>query len=427
MRSDEHTESPRHEWDFTYAEGTERHSFITNIKDPRYLTFLFIGIGLLWPWNCILGASQYFRHDVFLDNTIWSKIFASSMMTVSTVSSTLFNIWLATRQHSYSGRVVRGLVWEIVVFVILGALTLFKSWFSLPFIFITIMVLVAISSVATAMTQNGIMAIANVHGSVFSQAVMVGQAVAGVLPSVVLFIISFSSDPSRQSTGGILFYFLTTAAVSIVSILLYRVNQVGAKLINVTPDSTTSSQVPFGVLYSRLKHLVLSIFTTFVVTLIFPVFASTTLVKELPLANSQFIPFIFTIWNLGDLYGRVIADWPQFRSPKFTPFKTFIYSLLRILFVPLFFICSKDNFSEHTSFPMAKDLLYTLLQFLFGLTNGHVISISFMKVPDALTAGEEREAAGGFTNIFVSAGLTLGSILSYGCVFIIESYSKKVQ
>ncbi|CAR27730.1 hypothetical protein ZYGR_0N02160 [Zygosaccharomyces rouxii] len=424
MRSEEYTDSPRDEQDSSYTESTERHSFITMIKDAKYLTFLFIGIGLLWPWNCILGASQYFKHDVFLDNTLWSKIFASSMMTVSTVSSTLFNIWLAKRQHSYSERVVRGLIWEIIVFIILGILTLLKSWFSLPFIFISIMVLVAISSVATAMTQNGIMAVANVHGPVFSQAVMVGQAVAGVLPSVVLFIISFSSDPSRQSTGGILFYFLTTAAVSIVSIILYRVNQIGAKLVNVSPGSSPSSQVPFSVHYDKLKHLVLSIFTTFVVTLIFPVFASTILVKGLPLANSQFVPFIFTIWNLGDLYGRIIADWPQFRSPKFTPFKVFVYSLLRMLFVPLFFLFSRVNSSEHTSSPMVKDLLYTLLQFLFGLTNGHVISISFMKVPEALTTDEEKEAAGGFTNIFVSAGLTLGSVLSYGCVFIIESYSK---
>lgn len=392
--------------------------FLGKIKDPKYLTFLFIGIGLLWPWNCILGASQYFKHDVFMDETIWSKIFASSMMTVSTVSSTLFNIWLARRQHSYSERVVNGLLWEIVVFVVLGILTLLKSWVSLPLLFFSIMVLVAISSVATAMTQNGVMAVANVHGAAFSQAVMVGQAVAGVLPSLVLFIISFSGDPSKQSTTGILIYFLTTAAVSIVSIVLYRINQVGTKVI-LTPGSSPKASVPFKLLYGKLKHLVLAIFTAFVITLIFPVFASTILVKGLPLANSQYIPFIFTVWNLGDLYGRVIADWPQFRSPKFTAQKVFVYSLLRVLFVPLFFYCSKNQAS---SFPILQDLFYALLQFLFGFTNGHVISISFMKVPEELTEDMEREAAGGFTNIFVSAGLTLGSILSYAWVFIIASH-----
>lgn len=76
------------------------------------------------------------------------------------------------------------------------------------------------------------------------------------------------------------------------------------------------------------------------------------------------------------------------------------------------------------SSPILQDLLYTLLQFLFGVTNGHAISMSFMKVPESLTDDDEKEAAGGFTNIFVSTGLTLGSILSYGCVFLIQSYSK---
>ncbi|CDF90579.1 related to Nucleoside transporter FUN26 [Zygosaccharomyces bailii] len=395
--------------------------FSAKIRDARYLTFLFIGIGLLWPWNCILGASQYFKHDVFLDGTIWSKIFASSMMTVSTVSSTMFNIWLARRQHSYSERVVKGLMWEVVVFVVLGVLTLMKSWISLSILFLSIMALVAISSLATAMTQNGVMAVANVYGAEFSQAVMVGQAVAGVLPSIVLFVISFLGDPSKQSTSGILMYFLTTAAVSIISIVLYRVNQIGTKVIATVPGMSAKSSVPFKVLYGKLKYLVLSIFTSFVVTLIFPVFASSVLVKGLPLANSEYIPFVFTMWNLGDLYGRVIADWPKFRSPKFTPHKTFVYSVMRVLFVPLFFYFSRDTPS---SFPILQDLLYILLQFLFGLTNGHVISISFMKVPEVLSGDIEREAAGGFTNIFVSAGLTLGSVFSYGWVFLMDAFSR---
>lgn len=183
MHSEDDIDYLNDEQDSTFTNDVERHSFTSMIKDAKYVTFLFIGIGLLWPWNCILGASQYFKHDVFLDNTIWSKIFASSMMTVSTITSTLFNIWLARRQHSYSERVVRGLIWEIAVFIILDILILSKSLFSLPFVFISIMVLVAISSLATAMTQNGIMAVANVYGPHFSQAVMVGQAVAGVLPS----------------------------------------------------------------------------------------------------------------------------------------------------------------------------------------------------------------------------------------------------
>lgn len=397
--------------------------FMEKIRNHVYLTLLFIGIGLLWPWNCILSASVYFKHDVFHDKTIWANIFTSSMMTVSTLSSMLSNVWLARRQHSYSERVIRGLIWEILVFVALSAVTMMHSLCSLWFTFTLVMVLVAISSVATAMTQNGIMAIANVYGSEFSQAVMVGQAVAGVLPSVVLLIISFFSNPSEQSTSGIVFYFLTTTVVAMVSVVLYRVNKIGSRLKNPTTSSLASPTIPFKTLFYKLKYLVLSIFTTFVVTLIFPVFAATVLVKGFPLSNSQYSPFIFTVWNVGDLHGRVIADWPIFRSPRFTPFKTFVYSLWRLLFIPLFLFFCINNKSE-ISFPVLQDLGYTILQYAFGLTNGHVISISFMKVPEQLATDEEREAAGGFTNIFVSTGLTLGSVVSYAFVYIIAFLNK---
>lgn len=414
------------ELDVSIVTNLEQQSLWNKLQNLSYLTFFFIGIGLLWPWNCILSASLYFKHDVFYDNSIWAKIFTSSMMTVSTMTSMLFNIWLATRQHSYSERVVRGLVWEIIVFVVLALVTMMHSVLPLWLVFTLVMMLVAVSSVATAMTQNGIMAIANVYGSEYSQAVMVGQAVAGVLPSIVLFAISFFSDPSEQSTGGILLYFLTTAIVATISVILYRVNQIGSKLmVNTTSETVIAAVVPFRTLYQKLKYLALSIFTTFVVTLIFPVFASTVLVKGLPLTNSQYAPFIFTVWNLGDLHGRVIADGPIFRSETFTPFKTFAYSLSRLLFVPLFFYFSMNNSRPNIHFPMLQDLMYTILQYAFGLTNGNVISLSFMKVPEQLSTDEEREAAGGFTNIFVSTGLTLGSIVSYFFVFIIDSFAKK--
>ncbi|QLL34065.1 hypothetical protein HG536_0F03900 [Torulaspora globosa] len=401
----------------------EQESLWTKLHNHAYLTFMFIGIGLLWPWNCILSASVYFKHDVFHDTTLWAKIFTSSMMTVSTLSSMLFNIWLSRRQHSYSQRVTRGLFWEIVVFFALGVVTLMHTLVPLWLTFAFVLTLVAVSSVATAMTQNGAMAIANVYGSEYSQAVMVGQAIAGVLPSIVLLVISFFSDPSKQSVSGILMYFLTTAIVAIIAVILYRVNKIDARLNSTKSTALVTHTIPFSTLFRKLKYLVLSIFTTFVVTLIFPVFAANIPVKGLPLSDSQFSPLIFSVWNLGDLHGRVLADWPMFRSRRFSPFKTFVYSLCRLLFVPIFFYFSM-NTSSAALLAILQDLGYALLQYGFGLTNGHVISISFMKVPEQLASDDEREAAGGFTNIFVSTGLTLGSVVSYLFVFAIGSFKK---
>lgn len=83
-------------------------------------------------------------------------------------------------------------------------------------------------------------------------------------------------------------------------------------------------------------------------------------------------------------------------------------------------ITSSSSGDEEHNGSVIVDLCYMLLQFLFGVTNGHVISMSFMKVPEQLDNDDEKEAAGGFTNIFVSTGLALGSIISYVFVFIID-------
>ena len=409
------------------------------LRSLVYLTFLLIGVGLLWPWNNILSAVLFFQNNIFDETTIYAKIFTSSMMTVSTLSSLLFNIYLERRQHSYTTRVVRGLIWQFSAFILLTFVCSISNsvWMGLEFFII--MVLISISSIATAWTQNGIMAIANVFGSEYSQSVMMGQAVAGVLPSVVLLLVSLGKtddDAGNGSNKGIYFYFLTTSIVCVSCVILFFKMKIGDKLnsmserncTNIETEGTETSAVPFSVLYSKLKYLVLSIITTFIVTLIFPVFGANIFVTGLPMSNVQYIPLIFTMWNLGDLYGRMIANWDMFRDPSFTPYKTFVYSVGRVAFIPFFFyftIKSRGKDESGANIHSIKlDLGYILLQFLFGVTNGHIISMSFMKVPESLTTDQEKEAAGGFTSIFVSTGLAIGSIISYIFAFMIGNISK---
>lgn len=380
-------------------------------------------------------------------------------MTISTVTSLFFNIYLSNRQHSYNQRVTRGLIWQINTFIALTGLSFVTTRLdSIPMwlTFGLIMCLVSISAISTALTQNGIMAIANVFGSQFSQSVMLGQAVAGVLPSVVLFFValvktdggSAEDEDETMNSGGILFYFMTTAFVCIASIILYKVANINTMFLTMTNESEYAlteehalvppsiedgnndgeseealpikqDKVPLAKLYEKLKYLVLSIFSTFVVTLIFPVFAATVRVSGLPLTNTQYIPLVFTVWNIGDLYGRVLADLPMFRDANFTPKKTFIYSLSRSICIPFFFYFTIKSISQHAH-SIWLDFFYIVLQFVFGVTNGHVISISFMKVPEQLDTDEEKEAAGGLTSVFVSVGLAVGSLVSYIFVAIIS-------
>ncbi|KAK5778993.1 hypothetical protein RI543_003613 [Arxiozyma heterogenica] len=413
----------------------------TKLRYLPFITFLFVGIGLLWPWNNILSATLYFQNNLFQSTTVYAKFFTSSMMTTSTITSLIFNLYLSKRQHSYNQRVTRGLFWQILTFLILTLLsyivTLIKH-IPVGLIFLLVMILVGMSTVATALTQNGIMAIANVFGPQFSQSVMLGQAVAGVLPSTVLFFVTLikndnqvinDSDTETMNTSGVLFYFMTTVVVcnkNGINVSRDGLVDQGNNLLNYNEAvreqdnniHNRMSTIPLGVLYRKLKYLLLSIFFTFVVTLIFPIFASTIKVNKLPLDNTQFVPLVFTVWNIGDLYGRVLADLPTFKDSRITPRVIFTYSLSRTLCIPLFLYFTVKN-QKPINKLLWLDLTYILLQFLFGVTNGHVISLSFMKVPEQLDTNEEKEAAGGLTSVFVSIGLAAGSLVSYVFVAII--------
>ena len=80
---------------------------------------------------------------------------------------------------------------------------------------------------------------------------------------------------------------------------------------------------------------------TFGITLIFPVFAS---VVESVHTDSQsrflnkniYIPFIYLVWNLGDLLGRVLCGYPRLNMLIKSPKTQLVYALSRLVFIPCF-------------------------------------------------------------------------------------------
>ena len=67
-----------------------------------------------------------------------------------------------------------------------------------------------------------------------------------------------------------------------------------------------------------------------------------------------------------------------------------------------------------------SDIWYILLQLLFGISNGQLCTSCFMIVGDYCDNDDEKEAAGGFTTVFLSVGLAVGSLLSYLLVLYIN-------
>lgn len=429
------------------------------LSQLKYFTFTIIGVALLWPWNCFLSASAYYG-DRFTHTPPLIKIYSSTMMSVSTIVSTLYNYYLSQKQQgvNYTMRINLGLGITMVVFVVMAFSCVSDLLIRMnDYVFFTsLMVMVLISAMATCLAQNGTMATVNVLGQIYTNAVMVGQAIAGTLPSLALIIsILVVGDRGTNSTAkegedgyyvqknfGVFVYYITASLVSIASIALlsltnYYKNDSVYKALNqlaeteeggVESDSeepvvmVQEKYVPFGVLWSKLKLIVLTIFLTFSITLMFPVFASIvesvhTESTSVFFKKSIFIPTIYLVWNLGDLLGRVLCGTPNSIMLIQRPKTLIWYAVSRLMFIPLLMTCNIHPKGASAIIP--SDAWYILLQFLFGLSNGQLCTSCFMVVGDHCDNDDEREAAGGFTAVFLSVGLAVGSILSYLMVIIL--------
>lgn len=426
------------------------------LSQLKYFTFTMIGIALLWPWNCFLSASAYYG-DRFVHTKPLVKVYSSTMMSVSTVVSTCYNYYLSQVQQgvNYTFRINIGLGLTIGVFVLMAfscVMDLFIRMNDYAF-FVGLMVMVLISAMATCLAQNGTMATVNVLGQIYTNAVMVGQAIAGTLPAIALIVsillvgekgasitaLEGDDDYYVQKNFGVFMYYITASVISAASIGLlaltnyYRNDYYYRSLTEIILDEegieglepqTTIQEnyVPFAVLWSKLKFIVLTIFLTFSVTLVFPVFASVVESVHVDSTHvffrkSIFIPFIYLVWNLGDLVGRIACGAKNSIFLVKNSHTLLWYSVGRLLFIPLFMTC---NIHPGSVTPLiSSDVWYILLQFLFGFSNGQLCTSCFMVVGSHCDNDDEKEAAGGFTAVFLSVGLAVGSLLSYLLVFVV--------
>lgn len=172
--------------------------------------------------------------------------------------------------------------------------------------------------------------------------------------------------------------------------------------------------VGFWTLCKKLRWLAMAVFLCFAVTMVFPVFTQEILSVRDPSTSprlfqrASFIPFAFLLWNAGDLTGRLLTLIPQLRLMQY-PRALFIFSLVRLMFVPLYLLC---NIRGRRAAINSDTFYLIIVQFLFGLSNGYLGSSCMMGAAEWVET-EEREAAGGFMGLMLVAGLTVGSLLSF--------------
>lgn len=394
-----------------------------------------------------LAAAPYFFHR-FESNKWIARHFQSAEISVSTVANlgSMLVLTKLQKNASYPRRIVTSLLINIAVFALLAASTLIKTSAGAYFGFLMVAVLLA--SLSTGLIQNGLFAFTSGFGrSEYTQAIMTGQAIAGVCPPLAQIVSVYAvkqqkhGDPRAptESPKSAFIYFLTATVVSAVALLAFfyllrrqaRIAQANPALSSAAKPSVNSrsegnatttttiptprrrssaghrTSIPLGTLFQRMPFLATAVFICFAVTMVFPVFtANITSIHDTPPAI--FIPLAFLCWNIGDLAGRLSTLSPHI-SLTHWPAALFCLAMARLVFIPLYFLCNVGGRGA----VVQSDIFYLLVvQGLFGLTNGYLGSECMMGAA-AWVKDEEREAAGGFMGLCLVAGLTVGSLLSF--------------
>jgi hypothetical protein len=171
--------------------------------------------------------------------------------------------------------------------------------------------------------------------------------------------------------------------------------------------------------FFAIKGPVTCVFLTFTVTLtVFPSYisdlkSSHECENHIRLYNDLYIPLSFVLFNVGDLIGRILAEYiPVDRIKNFSR-KLVACAILRIALVPLFLMCltttGKDN-----SMVIRSDIFSLSVQLLFAITNGLFVSTSFMWSPQLVgTTTSLQERASETMTLALYFGLLCGSFLAF--------------
>ncbi|EAQ91040.1 hypothetical protein CHGG_02975 [Chaetomium globosum CBS 148.51] len=441
-----------------YEEGTP-FSWI------EYSIFALIGVAMLWAWNMFLAAAPYFQTRFQSDPWIYANS-QSAIISTSTIVNLVAMMVLTRIQSSanYPLRINIALLMNVAVFAMLTISTTSFFLDASPKLYLAFLLLmVALTASAAGLMQNGAFSfVASFGRPEYTQAIMVGQGIAGILPPLTQMFSylafadpppgipppgqpsseSSSSSPPQNDEGATsaFIYFLTAVLISALTFaafipLVHRHSRLlsrrrgslapspGTDLSpsTTTLHSTTSTSeptptrrhIPLTTLLLKLRWLAAAVAMCFVVAMFFPVFTA----KILSVHDSDgglfspgaFIPLGFFFWNLGDLAGRVSAVLPPFAWLRARPRVLFAVGLARWGFLPLYLLCNLHGRGA----VVESDLFYLgVVQFPFGLTNGWLGSSAMMAAGEWV-AEDEREAAGGFMGMCLVGGLALGSVLSF--------------
>lgn len=208
----------------------------------------------------------------------------------------------------------------------------------------------------------------------------------------------------------------------------YRSTSLGATAL-ATDDS--AMQLMLDIYPKKKKHplVVLYISITLVFGLTLSLFPSlTALVESTNTAPDRarvfgdlFVPLHFLAYNVGDWTGKALPSLALFAPDTTHPtrrqqMRYLMGAFGRFVFIPIFLTANLPIPESTRLLPLLiqRDEIWFVLVFLFAVSNGYLGSLIMMVGPACVLGGENKARAGVKLGFWLTTGLALGSVASFG-------------
>lgn len=391
----------------------------TEPKDPYHIAYIIhflLGAGYLVPWNSFITAVDYFQYLYPAKHV--SKVFSVAYMVAAMTVLFILTCWSSfskMKLPAFKSRMNLG--YGLFLLALMAAPV--TDWIDhrnefgrgSNFAFLVIVSMFAVIGFAEGLTAGSLVGATGKLPERYMQAVVAGNASAGVLVCT-LRIITKASLP--QSVNGLRtstrIYFFISIVIELMCFfcfnLLYRLPTIQYYItktsVNGPPKTELGRPETLSVL-RKLRWLFMSMVIIYVVTLsIFPGYLSEN-VKSRRLGD-WYPVLLITTFNVGDFLGKCLTAIYVLKRSKC---KWIVWSCFsRVLFYPLFMGCV---FGPKW---FRKEVPVVLLTLMLGVSNGYLTSVLMIVAP-RFVAVEESNIAGIVMSLFLAIGLVIGSGLGW--------------
>ena len=411
-------------------------------------SFVAVGVGTVFPWNVFITEREYFARK-FIDERATrghEGVFANfeGAFAMAYAMANVFANALGARARTSDGRRDEGARAGVATPLVLVGCAIGTSAMmtyanaSAWLVYAHTMAVIVVVGAASAVAQGNGFALASDLPPAYAQAVMSGQAASGVAVSIVAIITTAGANGASDAQARA--YFFIAACVLFAcagatwwldSIPFYRKHAEAARealaalesmretsgLLEIDGEddgeleTSAAGEAAFtAVDFGECQKYRASVAVTFVVTLsVFPAVTS-AIRSEHGVFGALWSPSLFLLFNVGDLFGRLLAT----AYPKSPPRGDVLLKLaaLRLVFLPIIAAC--DVSISHWMIPSVFKSECWSLAFIAALavTNGWLASVAMMhgpsRAPAALRASEAFDLS-----FALVLGIFLGSVLSF--------------